>query len=41
MSASVQGISIDMLRHVRHDFVREDTLTAASAEIVNRHHALP
>jgi TnpA family transposase len=30
-----------MLRHVRHDFVREDTLTAASAEIVNRHHALP
>jgi TnpA family transposase len=41
MSASVQGLSIDLLRHVLHDFVREDTLTAASAEIVNRHHALP
>jgi TnpA family transposase len=41
MSASVQGITVDMLRHVLHDFVREETLTAASAEIVNRHHALP
>ena len=41
MSASVKGISVDMLRHVLHDFVREETLTAASAEIVNRHHALP
>jgi len=30
-----------MLRHVLHDFVREDTLTAASAEMVNRHHELP
>lgn len=41
MSASVQGISVDMLRHVLHHFVREDTLTAANAELVNRHHALP
>lgn len=41
MSASVQGISVDMLRHVLQDFVREETLTAASAEIVNQHHALP
>jgi TnpA family transposase len=41
MSASVQGISVDMLRHVLHDFVREETLTAASATIVNCHHALP
>jgi TnpA family transposase len=41
MSASVQGISVDMLRHVLQDFVREETLTAASAAIVNRHHALP
>jgi TnpA family transposase len=41
MSASVKGISVDMLRHVLQDFVREETLTAASAEIVNRHHALP
>ena len=41
MRASVQGLSVDMLRHVLQDFVREDTLTAANAEIVNRHHALP
>jgi TnpA family transposase len=41
MSASVQGISVDMLRHVLQDFVREETLTVASAEIVNRHHELP
>jgi TnpA family transposase len=41
MSASVQGISVDMLRHVLHAFVREETLTAASAAIVNCHHALP
>ena len=36
MSASVQGITVDMLRRVLHDFVREETLTAASAAIVNR-----
>jgi TnpA family transposase len=41
MSASVQGLSVDMRRHGLQDFVREETLTAASAEIVNRHHALP
>src|SRR5262249_48394733 len=41
MSASVQGITVDMLRRVLQDFVREDTLTAANAEIVNHHHALP
>ena len=41
MSASVQGSSSAMLRQVRHDFAPEDTLTAASAEIVNRHHAVP
>ena len=41
MSVSVKGISVDMLRHVLHNFVREETLTAASAEIVNQHHALP
>ncbi len=41
MSASVQGTTVDMLRHVIQDFVREETLTAASAELVNRHHALP
>lgn len=41
MSASVKDTSVDMLRHVLHYFVREETLTAASAEIVNRHHQLP
>lgn len=41
MSASVKGTTIDMLRHVLHYFIREETLTAASAEIVNRHHELP
>lgn len=41
MSASVKDISVDMLRHVLQFFVREETLTAASAEIVNRHHQLP
>jgi TnpA family transposase len=41
MSASVKDISVDMLRHILHFFVREETLKAASAEIVNRHHQLP
>ena len=41
MSASVAGISIDMLRHVLKHYVREETLKAASAEIVNQHHQLP
>lgn len=41
MSASVKDTTVDMLRHVLHDFVREETLTAANAEIVNRHHDLP
>jgi TnpA family transposase len=41
MSASVKDMTVDMLRRVLHYFVREETLTAASAEIVNRHHQLP
>ena len=41
MSASVKGTTIDMLRHVLRYFIREETLKAASAEIVNRHHKLP
>jgi TnpA family transposase len=41
MSASVKDTTVDMLRHVLHYFVREETLKAASAEIVNRHHQLP
>ena len=41
MSASVKDISVDMLRHVLRFFIREETLTAANAEIVNQHHQLP
>lgn len=41
MSASVKDTTVDMLRRVLNDFVREETLTAASAEVVNRHHELP
>jgi TnpA family transposase len=41
MSASVKGTTIDMLRHVLHNFIRAETITAASTEIVNRHHKLP
>jgi TnpA family transposase len=41
MSASVQDISVDMLRHVLQFYIREETLKAASAEIVNQHHQLP
>jgi TnpA family transposase len=41
MSASMKGTTVDRLRHVLHDFIREDTLTAASAEIVNARHMLP
>ena len=41
MSASVKDITVDMLRRVLDDFVREETLTAASGEIVNQHHQLP
>ena len=39
--ASVRGISVDMLRHMLQFYIREETLKAASAEIVNRHHQLP
>lgn len=41
MAASVKDTTINRLRHVLHDYVREETLTAASAEIVNQHHTLP
>lgn len=41
MSASVKDISIDMLRHVLQFYIREETLSAASAEIVNKHHQMP
>lgn len=41
MSASMKDTSVDMLRHVLRYFIRDETLTAASAEIVNCHHELP
>uniref|UniRef100_UPI001F02CEC4 Tn3 family transposase n=1 Tax=Xenorhabdus sp. Sc-CR9 TaxID=2584468 RepID=UPI001F02CEC4 len=41
MSASVDDITVDMLRHVLQYYVHEEALTAASAEIVNQHHQLP
>jgi TnpA family transposase len=41
MSASVNNISVDMLRHVIRYFIREETLKAASEQIVNHHHQLP
>ncbi len=41
MSVSVKDTTVDMLRRVRQDYIREETLTAASAEIVNQHHELP
>jgi TnpA family transposase len=41
MSSSVKGITIDMLRHLLQFYISEDTLKAASAEIVNQHHLLP
>ncbi len=41
MSASVKGVTVDMLRHVLQCYVREETNKNASAEIVNQHHQLP
>ena len=41
MSASVKGVSVDMLRHILHYYIREETTKAASGELVNRHHQLP
>jgi len=37
MSASVKGVTVDMLRHVLQFFVCEETNKNASAEIVNQH----
>ena len=41
MSASVKGVTLDMLRYILQFYVREETIKAASAEIVNHHHLLP
>jgi TnpA family transposase len=41
MSASVNGISVDMLRYLLQSYIREETIKQASAELVNQHHQLP
>ncbi|HPO40858.1 MAG TPA: Tn3 family transposase [Bacteroidales bacterium] len=41
MSSSVKDVTVDMLRNVLQFYIREETLKAASAEIVNQHHHLP
>jgi TnpA family transposase len=41
MSASVEDVSVDMLRYVLNGYIREETLRNANAEIVNHHHRLP
>lgn len=41
MSASVKGVSVDMMRHVLQFYVCEETNKNACAEIVNQHHQLP
>lgn len=41
MGASVEGVSIDMIRHVLYSFINEQNLKKASAAIVNHHHQLP
>jgi len=40
-SASVPGVSVDMLRQVLCSYIYEESLTAANAEIVNQHHLHP
>jgi len=41
MSASVKGMSVDMLRHVLQFYVHEEAIKTASVEIANHHHLLP
>ncbi|MCZ6489269.1 MAG: Tn3 family transposase, partial [Acidobacteria bacterium] len=41
MGQSAQGITVDMLQHVTRWFLREETLKAANAALVNFHHQLP
>lgn len=41
MGQSAQGITVDMLQHVTRWFLREDTIEAANAALVNFHHQLP
>jgi len=41
MGQSAPGISVDMLQYVSRWFLREETLKAANATLVNCHHRLP
>lgn len=41
MGQSAQGITADMLRHVSQWFLREETIRAANAALVDYHHGLP
>ena len=41
MGQSAPGISVDMLQYVSRWFLREETLKAANAVLVNYHHRLP
>ncbi|MDW3651884.1 MAG: Tn3 family transposase [Bacteroidia bacterium] len=41
MSASMKHAPVDRLRHILSYYIREETLKAANAEIVNHHHKLP
>ena len=41
MSSSIKDVTVDMLRNVLQFYIRDETLKAASAEIVNQHHHLP
>jgi TnpA family transposase len=40
MGHSAEGISVDMLQHVTQWFLREETLKAANAALVDYHHRL-
>ena len=41
MSASVEDVSVGMIRQVLNNYICEETLTNANAEIVKHHHYLP
>jgi len=41
MSNSMKDTSVDHLRHIVKHYLREETIKAASAAIVNQHHLLP
>ncbi len=41
MSASMKGVSVDMLRHILNFYIREETIRTASTALVDAHHQLP